>query len=223
MATRLYMFSSGTAVVTVTARSDWERSIAAATSRPLSASKGAPAAQPLTDVAALFGSTSTSDTLWMSFVSQTLDVDQSITGGTFSMVIRGLEGGNTEDAHLAYTLRVMNQAGDTERGLIASSFATGTEFTTSAETRIFNAVATSTVNALAGDRLCLEVGIHGVTPANSANITLRFGAPTGTADFALTEGLTTDLVPWMELSQTLTFGTPVVSSTPQRTTTGVGI
>ena len=34
----------------------------------------------------------------------------------------------------------------------------------------------------------------------------EFGDPTATSDFALTAGLTTDLVPWAEISANLTFG-----------------
>lgn len=207
MATRMYMPSSGSGAITVTPRSDWERSIAAATTRAAPTTKSNTA---LTNVAALFGATTTDQTRWMSFVTDTLDTAQTITG-TFSMVVAGLEAAISEDAHLAYMLRVMQDA-TTERGLLASSMATGTEFTTAQQTRIFSAVAVSSVAAQAGDRLCLEVGIHGVTPANAANITLRFGDPTATGDFALTSGLTTDLVPWWELSQNITFGTPSAPS-----------
>ena len=46
-----------------------------------------------------------------------------------------------------------------------------------------------------------------MTPANGLNVTWRFGDPTGTADFALTSGLTTDLDPWWEISADPTFET----------------
>jgi hypothetical protein len=200
----MYLPSSGTAPTSPTQRADWERAFSGAVFLPLVTTKSNTA---LTDLAGLHGGTNTGQSRWASFVSDTLDSNQTITG-TFSMVVRGLEASLAEDAHLAFMLRVMQGDTSTERGLLASVMATTTEFTTSAQTRIHNAVAVSSVSALAGDRLCLEVGIHAVTPANAANITLRFGDPTATGDFALTSGLTTDLVPWAELSQTLTFGTP---------------
>lgn len=111
------------------------------------------------------------------------------------------------DAHLAFSARVMQGDTSSVRGTLLLYHATSTEFplTASAATRIHNARAITTVNALAGDRIMLDIGIHGVTPANE-NMQMRFGDPTGTADFALTAALTTDLVPWWELSSTLTFG-----------------
>ena len=76
-----------------------------------------------------------------------------------------------------------------------------------AATRIRAATAITGFSAAAGDRLVLEIGIHGVTPANEI-MQMRIGDPTAAADFALTAALTTDLCPWGELSQTLTFGAP---------------
>ena len=209
MATRFYMPSGGTPASTPTVRADWERSIASFTHWPAPRSKTNTA---LTNVAALFGSTATSQTCWRSFVTEALDVNQTING-TVSIVLAGLEGAAQEDAHLAFVLRVMQGDTSTERGLLLVQHAAATEFTTAQQTRIFSTVALSSVSALAGDRIVMEVGIHGVTPANANNITLRFGDPTGTADFALTSGLTTDLVPWFELSTNVTFaGAPLTIS-----------
>jgi len=205
MATRFYFPSSGVAPSSPTVDTLWERQIAAFTRYPAPTTK---TDTPLTDVSALFGATTSSQTLWAQFISEPLDVDQAISG-TGTVIIRTLEGGSTEDAHLAFVVRVMVGDTSTERGTLWSSIASTSEFPTGTPaTRRHSGVALSAVNALAGDRLCAELGVVGVTPANAANITLRIGDPSGTADFANTVGLTTDLCPWWELSQTLTFGTP---------------
>lgn len=201
MATRFYMPSGGTPGSTPTVRTDWERSIASFTHWPAPTTKSNTA---LTNVAALFGSTATSQTCWRSFVSEPIAANQTING-TVSMVLAGLEGAAQEDAHLAFALRIMQGDTSTERGLLLLQHAAATEFALAQQTRIHNALALSSVNALIGDRIVMEIGIHGVTPANANNITLRFGDPTGTADFALTSGLTTDLVPWFELSTNVNF------------------
>lgn len=206
MATRMYFATSGTPGSSPTVDSAWERSIAAFTRWPTSTTK---ANSSLTTYTALFGSTSTSQTCWHQWVSDTLNVDQTISG-TISMVV-GKCGETTTsgDAHLAFSARVMQGDTSTARGTLLLFHATSTEFPliASAATRIHNARAITTVNALAGDRLCIEIGIHGVTPANE-NMQLRFGDPSATADFALTEALTTDLDPWWELSANVTFGAP---------------
>lgn len=210
MATRFYLGNSTAAPTSPTVRSDWERSIAAFARHKLSRTKTNSA---LTDVAALMGSTATSQTCWHQWVSDPLPSNITIAGTT-SLVIRGLEGAIAEDAHLAFMLRVMQGDSTTlERGLLCSVMATSTEFTTTAQTRIHSAIANSSVNALAGDRIVLEVGIHAVTAGNTTNITLRFGDPSATADFALTSGLTTDLVPWVELSDNVFLTTSSVSAT----------
>lgn len=161
----------------------------------------------LTTYTALFGATTTSGTCWKQWVSDTLNVDQAISG-TMSMVVgKCAETTTNGDAHLAFSLRVMQGDTSTARGTLLQFIATSTEFplVAAAATRIHSARALTLVNALAGDRIVCEIGIHAVTPANE-NMQLRFGDPTATADFALTAALTTDLVPWLELSQNITFG-----------------
>jgi hypothetical protein len=209
MATRFYMPSGGTPGSTPSVRADWERSIASFTHWPAPTAKTNTA---LTDVAAVFGATTTSQTCWRSFVSAAIAADQTLNG-TVSIVLAGLEGAAQEDAHLAFVLRVMQGDTSTERGLLLVQHSTASEFTTSQQTRIHSALTLSSVNALTGDRIVMEIGIHAITPANANNITLRFGDPTGTADFALTSGLTTDLVPWFEMSTNVNFGaTPLTVS-----------
>jgi hypothetical protein len=125
------------------------------------------------------------------------------------------------DAHLAYAVRVVDSAG-THRATLATVMATSTEFPViaNAATRIHNGTSIPSFAANAGDRLVIELGIHGVTPANET-MQMRVGDPTGTADFALTAALTTDLDPWCEFSQDLTFGAPATSSAAGVATTTV--
>ena len=123
------------------------------------------------------------------------------------------------DTHLAFNLWVVKPDG-TSRGVLKLQHATATEYPliASAATRIHSAISLTSVAALSGDRIVMEIGLHGVTPAAEA-IQMRSGDPTATADFALTSALTTDLDPWFELSQTLTFG-PLTFSGP---VTGTGL
>jgi hypothetical protein len=208
VATRLYLQSTGTAPFDPAfADGGWERDHGSYAARNMATAKANTA---LTTVTGVFGATATSQTRYHTFVSDTLDVGQTISG-TFSLVV-GKCGETTTsgDAHLAYALRVTTGVG-VQRATLATVMATSTEFPliASAATRIHNGTAISSFAANAGDRLVLEIGIHGVTPANEV-MQMRFGDPTGSADFALTAALTTDLVPWGELSENITFGTPAV-------------
>jgi hypothetical protein len=89
--------------------------------------------------------------------------------------------------------------------------ATSTEFPlmASAATRIHNARTNGATafSSQVGDRIIVEIGLHGVTPAAEL-IQMRIGDPNATEDFALTAGLTTDLCPWVQLSRDVVFGTP---------------
>lgn len=206
MATRLYLQSTGAAPFDPAfGDGAWERNSGAYVARNMATAKANTA---LTTLSAVFGSTSTSQTRYAMFVSDTLDVDQALAGN-FSLVIgKCAETTTNGDAHLAHALRVTDGAG-AHKATLHTRMATSTEFplVASAATRIQAAAAITGFSALAGDRLVLEIGIHGVTPANET-MQLRIGDPTAVADFALTAALTTDLVPWAELSQNITFGTP---------------
>lgn len=206
MATRLYLQSTGAAPFNPTVSDGgWEQDSAAYVSRNMRTTKQNTA---LTTLSAAFGTTATGQTRYATFVSDTLDVAQTISG-TVSLVIgKCAETSTSGDAHLAFTLRVVSGSG-VHKATLASVMTTSTEFAliASAATRIHSAIAISSFAASAGDRLVLEIGIHGVTPANEV-MQMRIGDPSATSDFALTAALTTDLVPWAELSQNVTFGTP---------------
>jgi hypothetical protein len=212
MATRLYMQSTGTGPFDpAIADGGWERNHGSYASRNMSTTKANTA---LTTVSGVFGATATSQTRFLTLISDTLDVAQTISG-TFSIVVGKCgETSTSGDAHLAHALRVVTGAG-VHRATLQTRMATSTEFPliASAATRIQAATTITSFAASAGDRLVLEIGIHGLTPANEI-MQMRFGDPTAVADFALTAALTTDLCPWGELSQTVTFGTAVAGGNP---------
>jgi hypothetical protein len=210
VATRFYLQSTGSAPFDPSiADGGWERNHGSYAARNMSTTKQNTA---LTTVSGVFGATNTSQTRYHTFVSDTLNVAQTISG-TFSIVIgKCAETTLSGDAFLAYTLRVVTGSG-THRATLASVMAsTGAEFPViaNAATRLQGATSISSFAAAAGDRIVLEVGIHGVTPANET-MQMRFGDPTGTADFAFSAALTTDLCPWGEISSTITFGTPTTN------------
>lgn len=212
MVTRLYLQSTGIAPFDpAIADGGWERNHGSYAARNMSITKANTA---LTTVSGVFGATATSQTRYHTFVSDTLDVNQTISGN-FSMVIgKCAETSTGGDAHLAHALRVVTGAG-VHRATLNTRMATSTEFAlvAAAATRIQALVAVTSFACNAGDRLVLEIGIHGLTPVNEV-MQERFGDPTATGDFALTAALTTDLCPWAELSQTVTFGTPVSVTHP---------
>lgn len=203
MATRFYLPSVGVAPFDpVPANGGWERDSAAYIARSMVRTKSNSA---LTTLSATFGATATSQTRYYTGVSEQLDVGQTISG-TVSMVIGKCgETSTSGDAHLCFSLRVTDDVG-THQAILLQFHSASTEFPliASAATRIHNGRAITGFAAAAGDRIVCEIGIHGVTPANQV-MQMRIGDPAAVADFALTAALTTDLVPWVELSATLTF------------------
>ncbi len=141
--------------------------------------------------------TTTQDILCNQWVSDPIRA-QRITG-TVSAVVRVLESTVDANVTLAFVMRVLGLDG-TVRGTMFSVFGTGTEYAVTAATRIVASSAVTAVTALTGDRLVVEIGSRATAPASAQTYTMRFGTSAAT-DFALTAALTTDLNPWVELSQ----------------------
>jgi hypothetical protein len=220
MATRHYFPSSSTPPLATLARdTNWELPTAStnpSVARHLSLTTKANTA--LTTTTLTWPATATQQWCWWQFQTDTLASGYSFTtSDTISMVVgKCAETTTSGDSHLAFSLRVVSGDGATVRGTLLLFHATSTEYplVASAATRIHSARAfTSAIAAQAGDRLILEVGLHGLTPA-AENVQMRIGDPSATADFALTAALTTDLCSWWEVSPTLTYGTPAVSGNP---------
>lgn len=202
-ATRQYLsgFSTGISPA-IAVDTNWTRSVSgiSPSRRSLGHKTGAEAGN--LSVGGLFGGTATADVVFQQWVTAPLDADQTIAG-TLSLVVLAVELAATENAHLAVSLRVVKPDG-TNRGVLVRSMATSTEFTTTTETRILGPLTLSSVAALAGDRLVLELGVHGVTPSNTSNILIAHSARNDLSDYALTSGLAVGSVGWWELSQPVT-------------------
>ena len=148
--------------------------------------------------------TTTQDILCFQFTSNQIFKPIKLdTSCTFSLVFRCLESATTANCFLAYSLRAFDVRGSTSLGTLASSFTnTGTEYSTAAQTRIFNSIAIAATQIDQLFRLVLEIGSHAQAPTAGTTYTMRSGTSAAT-DFALTSGLTTDLNPWFELSRNL--------------------
>lgn len=137
--------------------------------------------------------------------------------GTYSLVISGFESATTADNALQCIIRVISQDGATTQATLyagqsaalnTTAGALGQEFpiTTSTTRLIPSGTSLSSYACVAGDRLSVETGYRSYdVSATSDSVTLRYGHPTATADYALTAGLTTVLVPWVEFSANLLF------------------
>lgn len=226
MATRLYLPISGTPPLSsLGVDSQWERSDNLSR-LPCYTTKQNTA---LTTSSYTWQTTSTGQWVWRQWQTETMSAGYSwTTSDTVSMVIgKCAETSNSGDSHLAYCIRVVSADGTTVRGQIGFYGATSTEYPliANAATRIHNARTggAGTFSSSIGDRIIIEIGLHGVTPALES-IQMRFGDPSATSDFALTAALTTDLVPWVELSRTVAFGNaPVAGATNGKSLNNVAI
>jgi hypothetical protein len=125
VATRFYLQSTGSAPFDPSiADGGWERNHGSYAARNMRTTKQNTA---LTTVSGVFGATSTSQTRYATFVSDTLDVAQTINGD-FSLVVgKCAETTTSGDAHIAYQLRVVTGSG-THRATLAGVMATSNEF-----------------------------------------------------------------------------------------------
>ena len=208
MATRLYLPASGTPPLdTLAVDTNWELTNGLVR-LPCFITKQDTA---LATTQMTWPATATQQWCWWQFQSDVLKYAYDwLTTDTVSMVIgKCAETSNKGDSHLAYVVRVVSGDGTTIRGVIGLYHATSTEFPliASAATRIHNArtAGATAFASQAGDRIIVEVGLHGFTPASEL-IQMRIGDPSAIDDFALTAGLTTDLCPWVELSRDVQFG-----------------
>lgn len=207
MATRIYLPSSGTAPLgSLAVDSQWELS-GSLVRLPCNVSKSNTS---LTQKYGQWESTTTQQWVWAQFQSPQMNAGYSwTTSETVSMVIKVAEAVAQVDSHLCYVIRVVSGDGATIRGTVGAYLATSTEYPTSLgaiATRIHDARTdgASNFSSLTGDRLIIEIGHHGVSPA--LNLAYHnYGDPVGTDDYPLTAGETTDLCPWVEFSGTLPF------------------
>jgi hypothetical protein len=199
---KTHFWLSSTAVPSLSPAYDanWEQT-GAAVRRVMSI--GSKDGSALTDFSRTVPITTSQDILAVQFVSSAFDY-RSMLSCPISMVVRCSENATSNNAFLAYSLRSYRPETSAFQAMASKYTTTGaTEFalTASAATRIWATQAITTVTVEAGDVLVLELGIRANAPTAAGSAILRFGAPAGTADFALTTALTTDLCPWFEIAE----------------------
>lgn len=147
-------------------------------------------------------------------VSPILDVDQSISG-TLKGQFLCREALATNDCTLAVAAKVIKPDG-TDRGVLLAVSASDDTSTTPPELSTTSTnrklqdsaesatLTLSSVSALAGDRLVIEVGQRQASTATSF-VPIHTGSSNGT-DLPEDNTTTTTNDPWVEFSQTITFG-----------------
>lgn len=212
MSTRFYLPSSGSPPVSPAFGSIWEQT-SEAVRRPLQRKATMSAITPMADSTSItVPITTTQDILCAQFVSEGLE-PQIILGQDFDTVravVKCVEAGVGANCVLSLYCRVVSDDGLTERNFTTEN--DSTEFDTTASTRTIDAVvAGSLISVVRGDRLVVEIGARTTVPLLALSYTLRFGTEGG-SDFALTEGLTTDLNPYIDFPKELIFGDSIGNS-----------
>lgn len=131
------------------------------------------------------------------YVSDPIPPQYIGTGATLTGPIKCTESLATANATGRVIARVINPDG-TVAYRHDSAFTGAVEFATTAATRAMSQTNTSTGTSSPGARVVVEFGVDVSTPALST-VTMRFGNPAGVADFANSDGLTTDLCPWFAI------------------------
>lgn len=222
-AARLYLPASGAAAVSPSFSSGWTNT-ASADRVAFSTTKANTALADKT----VTNTTTAGTQVFASrmFVSAPL-ASQTISG-TLRGVVRGLENNAGLNATLAVDARLVDGSGadyGTPKTLLAPAASddvttANIEFGTTAATRRFRdanevlELQLTTQTAAAGDRLVVVVGFRRTGTTGTHTCTLRFGDPTATADFAHSDGLTTDLCPWIEFVSGLTFQSAATAPFP---------
>lgn len=212
MATRFYLPSSGTPPLSSLSRyGDWTQPTGSSDPEvarlPMYTSKQD---TTLTTSQNTWASATNPYWCWYQYQSEQLSSGYSFVHNaeSFDLVVgkcaEETAGGNS---YLAYVCYLVSSTGTYIALLDYGISASGGEFPVfgSDATRIRGDVTNDTVNASAGDRIILEIGLVGISPA-LVDARMDVGDPSGTSDFALTSGLTTDLCPWFEISADLSLG-----------------
>ena len=213
MATKFYLPASGTSPLnSLAVAAGWAHNASGFARAPMSTTKGS------TSIASRNGSfpDNNSDSMCTGqWVSPGITAAFAFTTShTITAAVRCYEANAQVDAHLALIVRVVSNDGTTVRGTIYDKRSTGTEYSTTAGSRVINALAlTGNVNAQMGDRIVVEVGTYGVTPNITYNWTQQFGESSAT-DLTTTEDVTAQNNPWVELSPTLNFVAQINTTQP---------
>lgn len=208
MATRLY-FGAGTPGVSPTFTSGWEVT-ASAVRRILETAKGQAnsAYETLSVATALNSPAGAVDVLIAQFVSAPLSANVTISGAIGGQV-RAYESNAAADLDTQCVIWVMKTDG-TARGTLITfdASALGHEWYTlfrNITTPKGGPITPTSVAALATDRIVVELGYRKHESGTTSRTGyLDFGNPTGT-DLPVDETTTTQGVPWIQFTESLTF------------------
>ena len=198
LTTRFYLPSSGVAPISPAFNAGWDET-GDAVRRTMSptAIASAMATQDITAVA------SPGDTLFAQYVSAPL-VAQTINA-PIRCQARTAEALGTADAISRILVKVVSTDGSTIRGtlLTLADYSTGAEWNTTLRNKTFADSDTPTsVDALDGDRLVIEIGANHAAAA--VTLSMSFGDDSGT-DLPLDETTTAANNPWIEFGQNIVF------------------
>lgn len=206
MATRLYLRATATAVpFSVTPDTDWEDTTFVARAMTSTAK----IADTLATVSVDDADSTNRDVLVFQYITALLAPGQTITGSqAIKAQCRALEASPSNNMVLSLGIRVIAIDGSTVRKTVLAVTRDAVEFSATALTnRQFTATSAATdYTTVAGDRLVIEIGAGG-DPSLAAHhdFSLRLG-DSAASDLPEDDTDTTDLNPWVELADTLTFG-----------------
>lgn len=198
--TRFYLPSTGDAGASPTFTAAWEETASAIRRRLVTAKTNtAMTALPITSSAVA------GDLLFAQYVSDPLQGDQTIDQAVLCQVSAD-EALGTADAVSRIVLYVVNGDGSAVRGTLLSigDYSAVTEWHTSLRNKIFaDGRNPTSVAALNGDRLVLEVGANHAAAAVALEIEIGDSDAT---DLAVSdETVTATNNPWLQIQQALTF------------------
>lgn len=213
-ATRLYLPSSGTPEITPGFDANWEKTTGAV-QHPCSTTKTSTAISNLGN--SENSSTTPYDVLTVQYISTTLDGDQTISG-TVKGQIHCSESNSLANFMRAFNIYVVSGDGSTVRGVLLADFqgTLSSEFSTtqSDATNIVNrnfppSTAVTSVNALDGDRIIIEIGFRSHNASTTSRTGRTFVGDDQTTDAAEneTDKLSATNNAWVELSTTIAFDT----------------
>lgn len=206
MATRFYLPSSGTPPLPTQAIDGiWDLPASGDPEFARLPCSTAKSDTSLTTVGGTWASTASLRWCIAQYQTAPLAADYSFTTGDSGQYVVGkcVESATGADTVMNIRAWVVSGDGSTNRGLIFTG--TSSEFPTTAASRTGTDSAMNAVDAFAGDRIIFEVGGVGTTPTASSSFSFDVGDPSATSDFAFSNGLTTDLCPWVEFSADLSF------------------
>ena len=205
MATRFYLPASAASTpITPTPDAAWENTSILA--RAMTSTS--PISDAMTTVSFAEGTnTANQDILFRQHVSAELSAGQTITGSqALKAQVRVAQTNDNNNLVLAVGIRVLNGTTVQKTVLAVTRDALEANLST-LENRQFTATSAATdYTTVAGDRLVIETGMGG-TPgiASDHDSSMRFG-DAAASDLPENNTATTDDNPWVELTDTLTFG-----------------